>query len=252
MRKTFLIIAACTLAACSSGTEPVSTPVDASMEAMLADVVPDYAISPATAVDAAGIGAARFPEELKLTADQKAAIQKLHEEFLAANKADIAALQKIHDDARAAIKAGKSREEVRAILERAIPIRARLDARFEALRAAIWAIYTPEQRAWLEAHKPKPCIPGTTPALTEAQRQQIRALQEAFVVAVKADLEIIKAVHEEAMAAKAAGKSREEVARILAKALPAMERVRAAEKKLAEDIDKLLTPEQKAKRCGRG
>ena len=125
MRKTFLIIAASTLAACSSGTEPAATPtpIDASMEAMLADVVPDYAISPAASIDAAGIGAARFPEELRLSAEQKAAIQKLHEEFLAANKADIAALQKIHDEALAAIKAGKPREEVRAILERARPIR---------------------------------------------------------------------------------------------------------------------------------
>jgi Spy/CpxP family protein refolding chaperone len=249
MRKTFLILAACALAACSSGTEPAATPVDAVTEAMLADVVPEYALSPATAIDAAGIGAARFPEELKLTAEQKAAIHALHEQFLAANKADIAALQKIHDDARAAIKAGKSREEVRAILERAIPIRARLDARFEALRAAIWAIYTPEQRAWLEAHKPKPCVPG--PALTEAQRAQIKALQEAFIVAVKADLELIKAVHEEAKAARAAGKSREEVATILAKALPAMERVRAAERRLAEEIEKVLTPEQRNARCGR-
>src|SRR5688500_16476589 len=43
--------------------------------------------------------------------------------------------------------------------------------------------------------------------LTAAQQQQIRALMAAFASATKPDMEALRAIHEEARAAKAAGKS---------------------------------------------
>lgn len=213
------------------------------------DLVPDFAISGAAVVDGGGIGAAHLPDSLKLTAEQKAAIQALHESFMVANKADLEALKAIEAEAKAAKKAGKSREEVRAILERSRPILDRLHAAFARLQEAIWAIYTPAQRAWIDAHRPKVCGPDGPPKLSETQIAQIRTLREAFHTAMKVDLELIKAVHQEARDARKAGKSEAEVKTILAKATAAMERVRAAEKKLHEDIMNLLTPEQRAKWC---
>ena len=80
------------------------------------DLVPDYAVSPAASIDAAGIGGAQIPEELQLTVEQKAAIAALHDAFMKANAADVAALRAIEQEARAAIRAGKTRDEVRAIV----------------------------------------------------------------------------------------------------------------------------------------
>jgi len=208
------------------------------------DVVPDYAVSPAASIDAAGIGASAFPKELQLTAEQKAAIAALHDAFMKATAADVEALRALEREANAAKKAGKSREEVRAILAKATPILQRLDAAFKKLQADIWAVYTPEQRAWIEAHRPRACGPAAL-KLTDDQVKQIRALQEQFYEAVKPDLELIRSIAEEAKRARAAGKSRDEVAAILAKAVEPQHRVSDAEKKLQDAILALLTPEQR-------
>ena len=223
-----------------------SAPVDPATLANdeVVDVVPDYAVSPAASMDAAGIGAAFLPRELQLTAEQKAAIAALHEAFMRATAADIAALRAIELEAHDAKAAGKTREEIRAILARAVPILVRLDAAFAKLRADIWAVYTPEQRAWIESHKPRACGPATV-KLTEEQAKQIRTLQERFMAAVKPDLELIRSIAEEARKAREAGQSREEVARILAKAAEPHLRVMEAERKLQEAILALLTPEQR-------
>jgi Spy/CpxP family protein refolding chaperone len=85
--------------------------------------------------------------------------------------------------------------------------------------------------------------------LTDAQVQQIRTLRQAFADAIKADLELIKSVRNEAKAARDAGKTNAEIEAILARASAAMERVRAAEKKLRDDISNVLTPEQRAAMC---
>ena len=162
------------LAGCN-GAAPVD-PVDQASDESV-ELVPDYAVSPAASVDAAGIGAAFLPRELQLTAEQKAAIAALHEAFMKATAADIAALRAIEREAHEAKAAGKTREEIRAILARAIPIQARLEAAFAKLRSDIWAVYTPEQRAWIESHKPRACGPAAV-KLTEEQAKQIRALQE--------------------------------------------------------------------------
>lgn len=227
------------LAACDQ-----SAPVSPGATDDVLDLVPDYALSAATSADAAGIGAAQLPENLRLTAEQKAAIAALHDAFMKATAADIAALRAIEREARDARAAGKSREEIRAILARAIPIRERLDTAFAKLRADIWAVYTPEQRAWIESHRPRGCGPGAV-NLTEEQARQIRALQEQFMATVKPDLELIRSIAEEARKARDAGQPREEVAKILAKAAEPHRRVTEAERKLQEAILALLTEQQR-------
>jgi len=213
------------------------------------NLVPEYVESLASSMDAAGIGGARLPPELALTAEQKAAIAALHEAFKAATAADVATLKALEAEARAARHAGKSREEIHAILERGAPILARLAQAFAALQAAIWQVYTPEQRAWIDAHRPKPCGPDGPPPLTEAQLQQIRALQAAFVEAVKPDLALIRQVVQQAHQAAQAGATREEIAAILHQADAARARVHEAELRLHQAIDAILTPEQRAGRC---
>ena len=236
------------IAACdqSAPVSPTSGPSE------VIDLVPDYAVSPAASIDAAGIGGSALPDALQLSAEQKAAIAALHDAFMQANAADLAALEGIEREAKAAIKAGKPRDEVRAILAKAEPIRVRLDAAFKKLQADIWAVYTPEQRAWIEAHRLRNCGSATT-RLTDDQVKQIRALEAKFYETAKPDLELIRAIANEAKQARAAGKSREEVAAILARAIEPQRRVAAAERALQAAILALLTPDQQhAWKCRRG
>lgn len=209
-------------------------------------LVPEFAASQAASVDAAGIGGAGLPDSIALTAEQKAEIAELHEAFRLETAADVAALKAIEAEARAAHQAGASREEIHAILARGLPILARLRAAFQALQAAIWAVYTPEQQAWIEAHRPVRCDP---PRLTDEQIQQIRALQQAFLEAIKDDLALIRAVVQAAREAAAAGATREEIAAILARADAAKLRIRQAEIRLQAAIDEILTPDQRRRRC---
>jgi Spy/CpxP family protein refolding chaperone len=239
-RFVFLLGAVVAMAACDSSSS-VSPATDV---ADVIELVPDYAESEAASMDAAGIGAAQLPENLRLTVEQKAAIAALHEAFKKATAADVAALRAIEQEAKEAIKAKKPREEIRAILEKAAPIRARLDAAFKKLQADIWAIYTAEQKAWIESHRPRACGPAAV-RLTEEQVKQIRELQTRFVESVKSDLETVKAIAAEARKAKEAGKSREEITAILARANEAQRRIADAERKLQEAILALLTPEQR-------
>jgi Spy/CpxP family protein refolding chaperone len=244
MRRFVMLFGAVAMLAACDKSAPVSPSSAAADLSETVDLVPDYAVSPAASVDAAGIGSAQLPETLRLTVEQKAAIAALHDAFMKATAADVAALRAIEQEAKAAIKAGKSREEIRAVLAKAAPIRERLDAAFKKLQADIWAVYTPEQRAWIESHRPRACGPDAA-RLTEEQVKQIRSLQDRFYASVKADLELIRSIAEEAKKARAAGKSREEVAAILARAAEAQARVASAERRLQEAILALLTPEQK-------
>ena len=244
LRHTLLVTGAGLLLACSDGLGP--------SELDGISLVPEFAESMAASMDGAGIGGNRLPPELALSTEQKAAIAALHEAFKAATGADVAALRAIEAEAKAARQAGKSREEIRAILARGMPILARLHEAFTALQAAIWQVYTPEQQAWIEAHRPVPCGLGGPPPLSDAQVQQIRALQAAFIEEVKADLALIKQVVADARVAAQAGATREEIAEILHQADAARARVREAERRLQQAIDAVLTPEQRAKRCQAG
>lgn len=97
----------------------------------------------------------KAPEALRLTDAQKAQIKALNEAFREKNKADFEALRAITKEAMTAKKAGKTQEEVRAILEKGKPIRDRLAAAMTALRTAINAVLTEAQKAWLWENAPK-------------------------------------------------------------------------------------------------
>jgi Spy/CpxP family protein refolding chaperone len=250
MRARIVVLAGviAVLGACDQST-PVS-PSSASTEVV--DLVPDYAVSPAASIDAAGIGSSDLPDALRLTVEQKAAIVALHDAFMAATAPDVAALRAIEAEAKAAIRSGKSRDEIRAILAKGDPIRARLNVAFTKLQADIRAVYTPEQRAWIDAHRVRNCG-STAVKLTDDQVRQIRALEEQFYTAVKPDLELIRSIAAEAKKAREAGKSREEVAVILGRAIEPQRRVGEAERKLEAAILALLTPAQRqAWSCRRG
>lgn len=233
-------------AACSNESTSPSTLDDASAEGI--DLVQDMGLSTGAAVDRAGIGGSEFPDTIKLTAEQKAQIVALHEAYKAATAADVAFVLKIEAELKAARAAGKSRAEMAAILAKAAPALGRIRAAFAKLQADIWNVYSPAQRAWILAHTTRVCR-DNAPALTEAQVKAIRELKMAFEIEVKEQLAIVKAVHEEARAAYAAGKSAEEIRRILKKADEAMLAIRNAELRLKAAINDVLTPEQRNNPC---
>ena len=82
--------------------------------------------------------------------------------------------------------------------------------------------------------------------LTADQQGRIRALVAAFMAATKPDMEALRAIHEEARAAKAAGKSDAEIRAIFARGDAIRARLHAAETKLRADIIAVLTPAQQA------
>jgi Spy/CpxP family protein refolding chaperone len=246
MKRTTFVLAAGLALLSACGKDPVAPP--ASVQEGGIDLVQDFDVSTAAAIDGAGIGGSALPDSLRLTAEQKARIDSLHRAYQAAVRADLDSLKKIELAARAAYAAGKSRAEVQAIIAQADPILARLRAAFARLQAAIWSVYTPAQQAWINSHRPGVCR-DSTPRLTEEQVAKIRALKAAFDASIQDELEVIRTVHAEARAAWAAGASTEEVRKILAKAESAMEAIRQAELRLKEAILDVLTPEQRQNRC---
>lgn len=185
----------------------------------------------------------RFPEALKLSTAQEAQIRALVEQFRAAARSDHEALAAIMRQAREGVRAGKSRDEVGAILAQGDAIRLRLEAAERKLREDILAVLTPEQKAWLESQQPRRC---NAEPLSEAQRTEIAALIAAFDQANKTDLDAIKAALEQARALHRSGASREEVQAILTSVAPAMARIAAAHIELRAAINAVLTPEQRA------
>jgi len=82
-----------------------------------------------------------------LTDAQKAQIHSLEVAFQTQNKTDLDAVRAVLEEAAAAIKAGKSRDEVAAILEKARAPMQRLESARKELREKILAVLTPEQKA---------------------------------------------------------------------------------------------------------
>lgn len=249
MRRIVLIsLVAAALAACSNETtSPASDPVD------------EFAAEAfGTALTAAGGYDAdlykdrlfnALPDSIKLTDEQKTKIAALVEAFKQATKADRDALNAILQQAKEAIRAGKPRSEVIAILNKGLEFRARILEAEKNLKSQIDAVLTPEQRAWIAAHAPQRCDPSKFIPLTDAQKAQMRALEAAFVEANKDDLAAVKAAFEQARAALAAGKSREEAKAFIDAVKPALDRLDAARRQLRAQLEAILTPEQKASRC---
>lgn len=160
-------------AACARSTQPVAVEVD---QAALDAVSPtnlsfnatsglptepfntatptSAAPSNATNTTAATAPGAPFPDSLKLTTEQKTKISALRSTFETANRADILALKDIYEKASAAKKDGKPAADIRAILNLAKPILARMNARFAQLTKDIEAVLTAAQKAWIAARKP--------------------------------------------------------------------------------------------------
>lgn len=188
----------------------------------------------------------RLPEHLKLTGAQEEQVKALVAAFAETTRADHQALAGILRQAREARQAGKSADEIRAILHQGEPIRQRVVAAEHKLRTDLLGVLTADQRAWIESHQPRRC---DTVALTAEQRTEISGLFSAFEQANRADLDAIKATLEQARAAHRNGATRAEVDAILASAQPAMQRIRAAQVQLAAAVLGVLTPAQIASGC---
>lgn len=96
----------------------------------------------------------QLPDSLALTPTQLAAIAALREAFRTEHAEQLAALKAIFEEARTARQGGASFEAVRAILAKGRPIHEALRPDVQALHAAIRAVFTNAQRAWLEANRP--------------------------------------------------------------------------------------------------
>src|SRR5688500_5304855 len=190
-----------------------------------------------------------LPDEIALTDEQKTKIRSLTEAFIAATKSDREALGAIVRQAHDAARAGRSREESRSMLEQGAPLRQRLHDAETKLVADIQSVLTAEQKAWLTAHRPERCDASKFPPLSDAQKAQIQALEQAFRDNNRADLDAMRAITEEVGAAIRSGKSREEIAAIVARGAAIARRLADARRDLREDILAVLTPEQRACRC---
>jgi Spy/CpxP family protein refolding chaperone len=82
--------------------------------------------------------------------------------------------------------------------------------------------------------------------LTAEQEARIKALLDRFAESTKADREALAGIQQQADEARKAGKSREEIARILTQGEAIRRRMAEAEQALAAQIEAVLTAEQKA------
>jgi Spy/CpxP family protein refolding chaperone len=251
MRKAILLtLTVATLTACNESSAPVG---NADLDALTS-----LSMGGGIAYGISGVHPGRglpelrrlhaLPDSIALTAAQETEIDALLTAFQTVNRADLDSLGAIFARAREAVKQGATRAEVQAILGTGAAIQARVAIRVAELRAAIDAVLTPSQRAWLASRPPR-CDPSTAPALTEAQKTQIKALFDTFKTANAADLAAVKAAHDSAQAARKAGATRAEVQAILASVSAQMERLKAAGGKLRADIAAVLTPEQLQSGC---
>jgi Spy/CpxP family protein refolding chaperone len=191
----------------------------------------------------------KLPSNIKLSDEQRAKVNQLVDAHATATRADRDALNSVSTRALNAINTGHSREEVVRILDEAKPIQQRLAAADAELIKGLTAILTAEQNAWLQSQIPQPCDRSRFPPLTASQQQQIAALDSAYAVNNRADIEAVKAALIKAGEAKNAGKSEAEVNAILEAAKPALDRLAAANKILQEQIAAVYSPEQKASGC---
>jgi Spy/CpxP family protein refolding chaperone len=250
MKKIAFALLLSLVTACSDGVSPTPEPVLDESTTVALDEAAALGYSSSLTSDPGSrlLGDLhRLPRELALTSAQQTEIQTLLSRFNEATKADRELLAAIGRQMLEAIKAGKSREEIRAIIARGDAARERLRAAEAALRAAIEGVLTAEQKAWLaKRDDDRRCkvIP-----LTAEQRTQISALVADFQKVNAPDFAIIRDAFEKARTAHKNGATRAEIAAILEAARPAMERIRAAQAKLNEAILAVLTPEQRTSRC---
>ena len=250
-RIAFVSLVAATLVACSSDTTAPAASTD--------QQVTDFSINAfETALTVAGGYDAdlyelrlfhALPDNLKLTPDQETKIKALVDAYKAATKADNDALNVILKQARDAVKAHKTAAEVKTILDQGAPIAARLAAAATDLKNKIDAVLTADQRAWLASHAPKNCKKGSFPPLTDAQKIQMKAYEEAFEQQSKTDLAAVKKGMDQIKDAVAAGKGPADIQAILDGIKPALDRLATARATLKTQLESVLTTEQKASGC---
>jgi hypothetical protein len=185
-----------------------------------------------------------LPDSLQLSADQQAQIKALVTAFDSATKADRDSITIILAKARDAAQSRMGADSVGKILARGLDITARLVAAESKLKSDIDAVLSSDQRAWLAAHTPGTCRPAQFVPLSDGQKAQITALEKAFEINNKADLQAVRAAFDSAQ-----GKSKAERDAILASVAPAIARLDAARKTLTASITAVLTSEQRASGC---
>jgi len=159
--KKLLVVLGLVLTACASPTAPVEPAEDyslvmfgeqgSSLEGTMGAQPANHPVDGRT-------GRAQLPDSLKLTPQQMAAIKVLRDNFKEANKARLDSLRDIFTRARDARRNGATREEIHAILVTSRPIVQALRPAVFQLHVAIRAVFTPAQRAWLDAHRPRPPV----------------------------------------------------------------------------------------------
>lgn len=250
MRRIAFIAIAATLVGCSNDT---TSPVIGE------DFVTAFAAaSQATVFTAAGGYDAdlyqlrlfhALPDNLRLTAEQEAKIKTLVKDYKKATKADQEAFNAILRLAKEGVRGHRSGDEVKAALDKAGPIAARLATAAANLKTAIDAVLTADQRAWAASHAPKNCKKGNFPPLTDAQKAQMQAYEAAFDAANQADLQAVKTGLDNLRATIRAGGSAADVQKILDGINAALDRLVTARKKLHDQLESVLTPEQLASGC---
>jgi hypothetical protein len=95
-----------------------------------------------------------FPDSLALTDEQRAEMLALRIAFREAHLDELTALRAVFMQARQARLGGATQEEVRQILAGGREIAQALRPEVEALHAALRAVLTEAQRAWLAANRP--------------------------------------------------------------------------------------------------
>ena len=107
-----------------------------------------------------GSTAFRLSPALQLTQEQFEAIKALKNAFRTEHATQLQALHEIFQQAREARESGATREQVRTILEQSRNIAQSLREPVMQLHLAILEILSPEQKAWLIAHRPSMPVRG--------------------------------------------------------------------------------------------
>ena len=194
----------------------------------------------------------RLPGNLALTATQKASIQGYVQQFQQATVTDRQALQGLMKQARAAHRQGATGDQLKTILQQGAPNRQSIQTAGAQLKEQITGVLTAGQKAWLTSNAPQPCDRSKATPLTDAQKTQIKSLTTAFRGANTADLEAVKQAMQKAHAARKSGAGKDQVQAIFVTVKPNMDRLRTARQKLAQDIQGVLTADQKATGCFTG
>lgn len=90
---------------------------------------------------------------------------------------------------------------------------------------------------------------GTADSLTDSQKNQVKALNDAYLAAHKSSLDSLRSIMEASRAARQAGQTQDEVRTIMEQGRSINEALAPARKEFAESAIKLLTTSQIASGC---